>query len=86
MKVEDGGELSRQDLRIPADDPDDEPLRPRQPDRRPHPFRPGLETVVEGPDEAKKIQGFSQAGRLEVDPDRLRLPHATASIEHGILV
>lgn len=68
VKVEHRRELSREDSRIPADDPNHEPLRARQPDRRPHPFRPGLEAVIEGPDEAKELQGLPEAERVEIDP------------------
>lgn len=60
VEQHDARQFPRGDSRKPAHDPEHEPLGPRDPESGFHPLRGTLETVFDGPQQPKEIQGRIQ--------------------------
>jgi hypothetical protein len=60
VEQHDARQLARGDTRKPAHDPEHEPLGPSDPESGFHPLRGTLETVFDGPQQPKEIQGWIQ--------------------------
>jgi hypothetical protein len=60
VEQHDARQFPRGDTRKPAHDPEHEPLGTRDPESGFHPLRGTLETVLDGPQQPKEIQGWIQ--------------------------